>query len=102
MTVPLERGMSAGPRRPAGQLDAELLGVLGVQSLPAAELHGVRADHASNRCTGQGPIEHVEADVPSGGAHRDEPTIDVVPQRESGAAALRLQLPADVLSAPVE
>ena len=73
-----------------------------VQSLPAAELHGVRADHASNRRTGQRPIEHVEADVPAGRAHRDESTIDVVPQREPGAAALRLQLPANVLSAPVE
>ena len=40
--------------------------------------------------------------MPAGRAHRDEATIDVVPEREPGAAAQRLQFPADVLSAPVE
>src|SRR2546427_734617 len=44
-------------RRPVGRFNTELLGVLGVQSLPAAELHGLGADDASNgahsrRCAG--------------------------------------------------
>src|SRR3954471_22557597 len=102
MTVPLERGMSAQGRGPAGQLDTELLGVLGVEALPAAELHRVGADHASDGRTGEQPVQHVETDVPARGAHRDETTVDVVPERQPGAAGLRLQLPANVLPAPVE
>src|SRR5260370_4654793 len=42
--------------RPAGRFNAELLCVLGVQSLPAAELHGLGADDASTsdvKCRGQ-------------------------------------------------
>src|SRR5229473_4813804 len=84
---------------PAGGLNAELLCVLGVQSLPAAELHGLGADDASNRPTGEKPIQHIEADVPARSAHRYESTVDVVPKREpSAAASQRLQFPADVLS----
>ena len=45
---------------PARSVDAELLGVLGVQSLPAAELHGLGADDASNGLTGEKPIQHIE------------------------------------------
>src|SRR5207245_5862932 len=88
---------------PSGGLDAELLGVLGVQSLPAVELHGLGADDASNGPTSEKPLQHVEADVPARGAHRYEITVDVVPKREpSAAASQRLQLPADVLSPPAE
>ena len=95
--------LSPRARGQLGSLDAELLCVLGVQSLPAAELHGLGADDASNGLTGEKPLQHVEADVPARGAHRDESTVDVVPEREPRAAASqRLQLPADVLSAPVE
>ena len=32
----------------SGRFNAELLCVLGFQSLPAAELHGLRADHAAD------------------------------------------------------
>src|SRR6266536_3310285 len=88
---------------PTRGLDAELLCVLGVQSLPAAELHGIGADHASNGSSGQEPIQHVEADVPAGGAHRNEIAVDVVPKRQPRAAgSQRLELPADVLPPPVE
>ena len=52
------------------------------------------------RLTREEPIEHVEADVPARGAHRDEAAIDVVPEREARAAAERLQLPAQVVAAP--
>src|SRR5262245_46696221 len=82
---------------------AELLCVLGVQSLPAVELHGIRAGDASDGVTGEMVIQHVEADVPTRSAHRDVVTVDVVPQRQPGAAASRrLELPADVLSTPAE
>src|SRR5262249_7726796 len=53
--------------RPTGGLDAELLCVLGVQSLPAAELHCFAADDAANRLTREEPLEDVEADVPARG-----------------------------------
>src|ERR1700730_14802920 len=89
-------------RRPVGRFDTELLGVLGVQPLPAAELHGLGADDASNRLTREEPLKDVEADVPARGAPRDEAAIDVVPQRQARAAATKgLKFPPDVLSPPV-
>src|SRR2546425_4178795 len=92
-----------GFRGPTGGLNAELLCVLGVQSLPAAELHGLGADDASNGPTGEKPLQHIEADVPARSAHRYESTVDVVPKREpSATASQRLQFPADVLSSPAE
>src|SRR5256885_5364707 len=92
-----------GVGRPTWRLDAELLCVLGVQSLPATGLHGIGTDDASNRLTGEKAIQHVEADVPAGSAHRNEATVDVVPEHEPGAAAFqRLQFPADVLFPPAE
>ena len=54
---------------PTGGLNAELLCVLGVQSLPAAKLHDLGAGHASNGLTGEKPIQHIEADVPPGSTH---------------------------------
>src|SRR5262245_29394371 len=58
-----------GVRRPNGGLNAELLCVLGVQSLPAVELHGFGADDASNGLTRQKPIQHIETNVPPGSTH---------------------------------
>src|SRR3954471_9928522 len=66
-------------RRPVGRLNAELSGVLGVQSLPATELHRVGADNAPNGIPGELPLEHIEADMPARSAHRDESAVDVVP-----------------------
>src|ERR1700730_15487365 len=86
-----------GIGRPTGGLNAELLCVLGVQSLPAAELHGLGAHDASNRLTREEPLKDVEADVPARGAPRDEAAIDVVPEREARAAAERLELPPEVV-----
>src|SRR4030095_15400276 len=86
-----------------GHLDAELPCILGMQTLPAAEFHGVGADDASDGLAGESAIEHIETDVPARGAHGDEIAVDVVPEREPRAAAReRFQLPSDVLSAPVE
>src|SRR5437667_994571 len=103
MTIPLERACSGRARGPTGGLNAELLCVLGVQSLPAAELHGLGPDDASNGPTGEKPLQDIEADVPARRAHRYESPVDGVPKREpSAAASPRLQFPADVLSPPAE
>src|SRR6266702_2817734 len=78
-------------RRSVVRFNTELLCVLGDQSLPASELHGVGADDASNRLTREQPLKDIEADVPARGAPRDEAAIDGVPQRQARAAAERLQ-----------
>src|SRR5260370_624659 len=84
---------ASGHWSPTGGLNAELLCVLCVQSLPAAELHGIGADHASNRLTREEPLKDVEADVPARGAPRDEAAIDVVPQRQARTAANGFEFP---------
>src|SRR5207244_10415127 len=89
-----------GVGRPVGRFNPELLGVLGVQSLPAVELHGFGADDASHRLTREEPLEDVEADVPARGAPRDVAAIDVVPKREAGAVIEGLKLPAEVVASP--
>src|SRR5690349_12677608 len=71
--------------------NAELLGVLGFQSLPTVELHHAGADHASDRLTREEPVQNVEAEVPAGGAPRDVAPIDVVPEGEARAATERLE-----------
>src|ERR1700752_3173363 len=86
--------------RRTGSLETELLGVLGGQSLPAGKFPGVGSYDAADRVTREMPPEHVEADVPARGAPRDEAAIDVVPEREPRAAALRLQFPAQIASSP--
>ena len=62
---------------------------------------GVAADEATNRRAREQPVEHVEADLPAGCAPRDVSAIDVVPQRQARPGAQRLELPAEVLPAPV-
>src|SRR5213594_3548568 len=64
-------GACSGPwaRGPTGGLNAELLCILGVQSLPAAELHGLGADDASDRLTREEPLKDVETNVPPGSTH---------------------------------
>ena len=79
----------------------ELLGVLGVQSLPAAELHGLGADDAADGSSAEKAIQNIETDVPPGGAHRDEAAIDVVPQRQARAAAKGFEFPPDIVVTPV-
>src|SRR2546427_4438685 len=51
--------------------NAELLCVLGLQPLPAGELHGLGADDASNQITCEEPLQDVEGDVPARGAKAD-------------------------------
>src|SRR5438445_12999588 len=55
------------PPEAVGRFNTELLCVLGVQSLPAAELHGLGADDASNRLSREEPLKDVEANVPARG-----------------------------------
>src|SRR5437867_5816697 len=64
-------GACSGPwaRGPTGGLNAELLCILGVQSLPAAELHRLGADDASDRLTREEPLKDVETNVPPGSTH---------------------------------
>ncbi len=83
-------------RRSVGRFHNELLAVLGLQSLPAAELHGLGADDWSNRVAREEPLKDVEADVPARGAPRDEAAIDAVPQRQARAAASGFEFPPDI------
>src|SRR5579862_2230422 len=80
---------------------SEVLRVFGVQPLPALPLHEVGPGGAADRLVREECGEHVEADVPARGAHRDEPLVDVVPEREARAVvAGGLELPAHVRAAP--
>src|SRR5262249_10173075 len=88
------------PRTATAPLRAESIRVLGGQPLPAIELHDLGTDHAPDRLPRKEPVEHVEADVPARGTPRDELAIDVVPEREARAGVVRLQLPAQVTTAP--
>src|ERR1700745_2715675 len=88
-------------RRPVDHFNTKELGVLGLQLVPAAELHGVGADEASDGMTAEKAIEHIEADVPPGCTHCDEAMADVGPEREARAAGGRLEFPAHVEAAPV-
>src|SRR2546425_10967724 len=72
-----------GVGRAAGGLDAELLCVLGVQSLPAAELHRLATNDAADGSSAEKLIQNIETNVPPGSAHRDEAAVDVVPQRQA-------------------
>src|SRR2546426_6038272 len=51
--------------RRLARLDAELLCILRVQALPAAELHDLGAHDASQGLTGEQALQHIEADVRS-------------------------------------
>src|SRR5438876_10604242 len=79
---------------------AELLCILRVPSLPAAELHRVGTDDAADGRSAEKVIQNVEADVPPGGTHRDEAAIDVGPQGQARAAAKGLEFPPHVEATP--
>src|ERR1700688_2792666 len=80
-------------RRPVGRFHTELLGVLRVQPLPAAELHRLGSDNAADGSSAEKAIQNIETNVPSGSTHRDKATIDVVPQRQARAAATAFEFP---------
>src|SRR5713226_2111474 len=82
--------------QPTGRLNAELPGVLGVQSLPAFELHGIGVDDAADGSSAQKAIQNIESNVPPGGAPRDEAAIDAVPQRQARAATKGFEFPPSI------
>src|SRR5690242_13770585 len=86
--------------RPVGSLHTELPGVLGVQPLPAFELHGRGPGDASNGLAGEKPIQHIEADVPARGAHGDVAVTDVGPQGQARAASDGFELPSHIEVTP--
>src|SRR4029077_6232212 len=47
-------------RRPAGGFNSALLGVLGMQSLKAGQLHGIGAAKSPPGLAGKKPIQHLE------------------------------------------
>jgi hypothetical protein len=57
----------------------KLLCVLGVQSLPAAEFHGLGAGHAADGISTEKMVQNIETNVPARGAPGDETAIDAVP-----------------------
>jgi len=65
----LSRFNASGRRVADRGLNAKLLCVLGVQSLPAAELHGIGANDASNGSSAEKVIQNIETNVPPGGTH---------------------------------
>src|SRR2546422_3555266 len=82
-------------------LNAELLGVLRVQSLPASELHRRGTNDAADGGSAEQVIQHIEAKVPPGSTHRDEAAIDVGPQRQARAATNGFELPPYIEATPV-
>src|SRR5882672_2582835 len=82
-------------------LDAELLCVLGVQSLPATELHHLGTNDTADGSPAEKVAQDIEADVPSGSTHRDEAAIDIGPQRQARAATKGFEFPAHVEATPV-
>src|SRR6267143_3691172 len=83
-------------RRPVGRFNTELLGVLRVQPLPAAELHRLTTNDAADGSSAEKAIQNIETNVPARGAPRDEAAIDVVPQRQARAATKGFEFPPDI------
>src|SRR5207302_9742195 len=69
-----------GVGRPAGGLDAELLCVLGVQSLPAAELHRLATNDAAAGRSAETLIENLETNVPPARTDLAEAAVAAVRQ----------------------
>src|SRR5579864_2552310 len=88
-------------RRPVGGFDTELLGVLRVQPLPAAELYGLGADEAADGSSAEKAIQNVETNMPPGSAHGDEAATDVGPQRQARAATQGFEFPPHIEATPV-
>src|ERR1700730_237231 len=83
---PLDSRLLSRLRRPVGRFNTELLGVLRVQPLPAAELHRLSTSDAADGSSAEKAIQNIDTNVPACGAPRDEAAIDVVPQRQARAA----------------
>src|SRR5438034_2330439 len=82
-------------------LNAELLCILRVQSLPASELHRLGTNDAADGGSAEQMIQDIEAKVPPGSTHRDEAAIDVGPQCQPRAATNGFELPPHIEATPV-
>src|SRR3954465_12416882 len=85
----------------SASLNGELLCILGVQSLPALELHRLGTNDATDGGSAEKVIQNIEANVPPGSTHRDEAAIDVGPQRQARAATRRFECPSHIEPTPV-
>src|SRR3989442_1803320 len=94
---PLDSRLLSRLRRPVGRFNTELVGVLRVQPLPAAELHRVATSDAADGSSAEKAIQNIETNVPARGAPRDEAAIDVVPQRQARAATKGFELPPGIV-----
>src|SRR6202011_5537093 len=84
-------------RRPVGRFNTELLGVLRVQPLPAAELHRLSTNDAADGSSAEKAIQNIETNVPPGSTHCDVAAIDAVPQRQARAATKGFEFPPDIV-----
>src|SRR5215472_11682622 len=82
--------------RPNRRLNAELLGIFGVQPLPAGELHRIRTGDAAERRSAEQAIQNIEGNMPPGGAHGDEAAVDGAPQRQARAATRGFEFPTHI------
>src|SRR5947209_7744837 len=80
-------------RWPVGCFNTELLGIFGVQSLPAGELHRITTGDAANGSSAEKVIQDIESNVPPGSTHGDEAAIDLGPERQARAAPKRFEFP---------
>src|SRR5579864_7385629 len=60
----LDSRLLSRPRRPVGRFNTELLGVLRVQPLPAAEFHRLHTNHAVDGGSAEMAIQDIETNVP--------------------------------------
>ena len=88
-------------RRPLGCFQTELLRVLRVQPLPAAEHLVLGAHHRPNRLTREEPLKDIEADVRGRGAPRDEAAINLALQRQARGATKGFEFPPNIAATPV-
>src|ERR1700686_5256581 len=68
----LELRLLSRLRWPVGRLNTELLGVLRVQPLPAAELHCLKTSDAADGSSAEEVIQNIETNVPTGSTHCHE------------------------------
>ena len=66
---PLDSRLLSSLRRPVGRFNTELLGVLRVQALLAAELHRLATNDAGDGSSAEKVIQNIETNVPPGSTH---------------------------------
>jgi hypothetical protein len=67
--LPSHASTLRGVGRPVGRFNSELLGVLRVQPLPAAELHRLATNDAADGSSAEKAIQNIETNVPPGSTH---------------------------------